>query len=224
MPLLLAVNARVCGVATFPASLNTRAVFCAFVEGKILQLPWCESLSNETGVISQELLLLNRAGFLSINSQPSVNGKPSDDAVFGWGGSGGYVYQKAYIEFFCLPEQFERLVEVLRSFKSITYNAVNRAGEQRSNYEGCTHVNAVTWGVFPGREIVQPTVVDSESFQIWKDEAFSLWGSKWQRLYDSSSRPFQLLQECMDCMMLVNLVENDYMNGNIFAPFHRLGI
>ncbi len=83
-------------------------------------------------------------------------------------------------------------------------------------------MNAVTWGVFPGREIVQPTVVDSESFYIWKDEAFSLWGSKWQRLYKSSSRSFQLLQECMDTMMLVNLVENDFMSGNIFAPFHRL--
>lgn len=29
-------------------------------------------------------------------------------------------------------------------------------------------VNAVTWGVFPGREIVQPTVVDAASFAIWK--------------------------------------------------------
>lgn len=28
--------------------------------------------------------------------------------------------------------------------------------------------NAVTWGVFPGREIVQPTVVDPVSFMFWK--------------------------------------------------------
>ena len=27
---------------------------------------------------------------------------------------------------------------------------------------------AVTWGVFPGKEIVQPTVVDSNAFQYWK--------------------------------------------------------
>jgi methylenetetrahydrofolate reductase (NADPH) len=40
------------------------------------------------------LLLLKKAGFLSIKSQPSVNGNPSDAAVFGWGGSGGFVYQK----------------------------------------------------------------------------------------------------------------------------------
>jgi methylenetetrahydrofolate reductase (NADPH) len=28
--------------------------------------------------------------------------------------------------------------------------------------------NAVTWGIFPGREIVQPTVVDPVSFLYWK--------------------------------------------------------
>jgi methylenetetrahydrofolate reductase (NADPH) len=27
---------------------------------------------------------------------------------------------------------------------------------------------AVTWGVFAGREIIQPTVVDPVSFMIWK--------------------------------------------------------
>lgn len=29
-------------------------------------------------------------------------------------------------------------------------------------------VNAVTWGVFPGKEVVQPTVVDPHSFSVWK--------------------------------------------------------
>lgn len=28
--------------------------------------------------------------------------------------------------------------------------------------------NAVTWGVFPGSEILQPTVVDPIAFQFWK--------------------------------------------------------
>ena len=27
---------------------------------------------------------------------------------------------------------------------------------------------AVTWGVFPGKEIIQPTVVDPVSFHFWK--------------------------------------------------------
>ena len=27
---------------------------------------------------------------------------------------------------------------------------------------------AVTWGVFPGKEIIQPTIVDTISFKVWK--------------------------------------------------------
>ena len=37
----------------------------------------------------------------------------------------------------------------------------------RSNV-GQSDVNAVTWGVFPGKEVVQPTVVDPHSFSVWK--------------------------------------------------------
>lgn len=37
----------------------------------------------------------------------------------------------------------------------------------RSNV-GQSSVNAVTWGVFPGKEVVQPTVVDPHSFSVWK--------------------------------------------------------
>jgi hypothetical protein len=33
--------------------------------------------------------------------QPAVDGRPSTDPEVGWGGPGGFVYQKAYIEFFC---------------------------------------------------------------------------------------------------------------------------
>ena len=37
-------------------------------------------------------------------------------------------------------------------------------------------MNAVTWGVFPDREVMQPTVVDFKSFVAWKDEARRLVG------------------------------------------------
>ena len=30
------------------------------------------------------------------------------------------------------------------------------------------HTNAVTWGVFPAKEILQPTVVDAQAFMAWK--------------------------------------------------------
>lgn len=41
------------------------------------------------------------------------------------------------------------------------------AVQVRSNV-GQSSVNAVTWGVFPGKEVVQPTVVDPHSFSVWK--------------------------------------------------------
>ena len=41
-------------------------------------------------------------------------------------------------------------------------------GEQ--DYTNCDELQpvAVTWGVFPGKEIIQPTVVDPIAFKSWK--------------------------------------------------------
>jgi len=59
-------------------------------EGKIKSLPWCEiPLAIESGQISKELVKLNESGFLTINSQPKVNGVPSEDPDVGWGAPGG---------------------------------------------------------------------------------------------------------------------------------------
>ena len=56
------------------------------------RLPWCaEPLQLETISIIERLSLINRSGFLTINSQPQLNGVDSEDPVFGWGGSGGVV-------------------------------------------------------------------------------------------------------------------------------------
>lgn len=49
----------------------------------------------------------------------------------------------------------------------ITYYAVNRRGDLRTNSQN-DGPNAVTWGVFVGKEIVQPTVVEAVSFMAWK--------------------------------------------------------
>ncbi|KPA80143.1 putative methylenetetrahydrofolate reductase [Leptomonas pyrrhocoris] len=38
-------------------------------------------------------------------------------------------------------------------------------------------VTAVTWGVFPGREVIQPTIVSVDSFRAWVGEAFDLWAA-----------------------------------------------
>ena len=72
-----------------------KAVFRDFCLGKVLSLPWSEQgASSEMKVIAEKLAQINDLGFLTINSQPAVNGVPSNDKVFGWGPSNGFVYQK----------------------------------------------------------------------------------------------------------------------------------
>ena len=78
-----------------------------------------------------------------------------------------YVYQKAYVEFFASPANFRALEPRLKASPAITYMAVN-ARQQMVGNVGPSDVNAVTWGVFPGKEIIQPTVVDPQSFAVWK--------------------------------------------------------
>lgn len=38
----------------------------------------------------------------------------SDDPIHGWGPKGGYVFQKAFVEFFVPAKEFERLEERLK--------------------------------------------------------------------------------------------------------------
>ena len=60
------------------------------------------------------------------------------------------------------------LQEVLLSYPFVNYHIVNHDGTKDVTNCDPSHPIAVTWGVFPGKEIVQPTVVDSISFNIWK--------------------------------------------------------
>jgi methylenetetrahydrofolate reductase (NADPH) len=136
----------------------------------VTRLPWNDDeLALETGLIVDRLAKLNRNGILTINSQPNVNGVSSSDEKVGWGGPGGYVYQKAYLEFFASPTKVDVLLKVIKEeYKWISYHVINHDGsEERTNSDEKVPI-AVTWGVFPGKEIIQPTVVDPESFHFWK--------------------------------------------------------
>jgi len=109
---------------------------------------------------------MNTHGLWTINSQPRVNGADSSDPRVGWGGAGGVVYQKAYIEFFTSPKILKVLIkEFEKHAPRVNYQAVNMKGECYSNTEDTI---GVTWGVFPGKEIIQPTVVDPVAFNVWK--------------------------------------------------------
>ena len=199
-------------------------VFAKFCAGKLDVFPWVDGeIQEETRRISAELEALNRAGFLTINSQPPVNGAASDDAEVGWGGPGGAVYQKAYLELFLADEKLQAFLERVGDFPTLSYQAMNLANETHTNLRPDA-VSAVTWGIFPGKEIIQPTVVDVETFHIWKDEAFEIWREGWASLYPEDSASRRLLEEIHDSYWLLNLIENNYTDGNIFAIFRELGV
>jgi len=167
---------------------------------------------------------------------------PSDDPQYGWGGKGGVLYQKSYIEMFVSPEMLAKLIEKIKLYgeekgdqiedgypsNPLMYQAADVHGNTYSNYiEYGTHTNfdttnfgstAVTWGVWPDREVIQPTIVDPETFLVWKEEAFDLW-NVWISIYPESSPSRELLQEIHDTYFLVNIVDNDYVDGDIFRIF-----
>ena len=77
----------------------------------------------------------------------------------------------------------------------------------------------MTWGVFPGCEVLQPTVVDSDAFLEWKSEAFALWLSRWAAAYDDDSAAADVLHEIHDAYYLINVVDDNFIDGNIFQLF-----
>lgn len=190
-------------------------VFARYVEGGIPHIPWCETpLQPESYLIQSQLATLNRAGFLTINSQPSVNGAASTHPTFGWGGHGGVVYQKAYCECFASPENTNRLVAMISDNPSMNLYAVNNAGQELRVGVEEGGITALTWGVFPNREILQPTIFDPTTFLVWAEEAFSLWTSLWQNLYDFESDSYELIENVRDTYYLVAIIDNDFVSAN----------
>lgn len=179
-------------------------VFVKYIENGLDSLPWSEApITNEIDVIKTDLISLNRRGLLTINSQPAVDGMKSSDAVYGWGPKNGYVYQKAYLELLIHPKLIDELTSRIERDPDLTYYAVNKAGTLKSNAAG-DGPNAVTWGVFPGKEIVQPTIVETISFLAWKDEAYRL-GIDWAHCHSPMSPSRQLIEDIMKNWYLVNI-------------------
>jgi len=197
-------------------------VFENYIGGKpnkdgvmVQRTPWCDSeLNQETGLIAQNLAKINKCGVLTINSQPSANCVESTDPILGWGQPGGYVFQKAYLEFFTSEENVMALLQVLGRFPGVNFQVVNNSG--RVNFTNIKHKRpiAVTWGVFPGREIMQPTIVDPIAFNQWRTEAFGLWTEQWGKLYEPDSCSRKVIESINESYYLVNLVDNDFPKGN----------
>merc|ERR1719238_538499 len=179
----------------------------------VTQLPWCaEKPGLEMVAIRNQLQEMCRAGMLTINSQARVNGALSTDLVYGWGPAGGVVYQKAYVEFFCSPTMLKKLKDHFLKKKDVDWMAISKSGDMQSSPNTTGPVTAVTWGVFPGREIQQPTVVDAASFKAWKDEAFALWDMFQEVNADTSA----IVSNVADTWYLVNVVDNNFLSGDLF--------
>lgn len=179
-------------------------LFVRYMEGKLESLPWSEQpITKEADVLRSSLIDLNRRGILTINSQPAVDGAKSSDPVYGWGPRNGYVYQKSYLEVLVHPDLVAELITRLERDPDFTYYAVNREGDLKTNAAN-DGPNAVTWGVFPGKEIVQPTIVETISFLAWKDEFFRL-GQDWARCYSSTNPSKYLIEDVMDTWVLMNI-------------------
>ncbi|KAI1006975.1 Methylenetetrahydrofolate reductase 1 [Podosphaera aphanis] len=199
-------------------------IFVKYLQGDIECLPWNEApISSEAENIKSGLIDLNQRGLLTINSQPAVNGVKSSDPVFGWGPPNGYVYQKAYLELLVPDNLINEIADRVSRNPDLTYHAVNKAGDFKSNMPIDTP-NAVTWGVFPAKEIVQPTIVEALSFMAWKDEAFRL-GMDWAHCHSALSPSRHLIAHMMESWYLVNIVQNDFhQTQGLFEVFEGLEV
>jgi methylenetetrahydrofolate reductase (NADPH) len=208
-----------------PTSVQDIAdLFVRYLEKGIDSLPWSEApLSSEADSIKDNLVALNKRGLLTINSQPAVDGVKSTHPVHGWGPSNGYVYQKSYLELLVHPDLFPEVIRRVEEHPQLTYYAVAKTGDLRTNAPS-DGPNAVTWGVFPGKEIVQPTIVESISFLAWRDEAYRL-GIDWAHCFDAGSPSRVLIEKVVNEWHLVNVVNNDFHeNHRIFEIFDGLQV
>jgi methylenetetrahydrofolate reductase (NADPH) len=165
--------------------------------------------------IRSQLMEMCKAGMLTINSQARVNGALSTDLVYGWGTPGGVVYQKAYVEFFCSPAMLKKLKEHFLKKKDVDWMAISKNGDMQTSPTNSGPVTAVTWGVFPGREIQQTTVVDAASFRAWKDEAFALWDMFLEVNAENADQK-RIVSNIAETWYLINVVDNNFLSGDLF--------
>ena len=233
------------------------SVFLRHLHSEIPDTPFSDApLSEESQVILPQLEKLTKRGWWTVGSQPAADGVKSTDPVFGWGPPGGYVYQKAFVEFFAPEADVERIISKVESEGKgwLDYFAINLEVRQlmspavTSLTGGMGFVkgylrtsmddngrNAVTWGVFPGQEIVQTTIIERESFLAWKvwvpssypthreltccqDAAFSLW-AEWASVYHPRSPEHELLEGVRKARWLVSIVHHDYIHHDSLWDF-----
>lgn len=231
-----AVARRLWGHPVEHSDINT--LFRRHVSGELYMVPWSEGgaeentsgLNPETELIRPELLkLIDGRGWWTLASQPAVNGVRSDDSIFGWGPQReGFVFQKPFVEFFCPNKDYTTILKPLfkkHGHDKLTWFAMNAAGDFESSLpsqptgvepddlgSNPESVNAVTWGVFRGKEIVTPTIIEEVSFRAWGEEAFRIW-DEWRRIYPRGSATERFLNNTKNDTWLVCVVGQQFGAG-----------
>lgn len=91
-------------------------LFLRYLNGETSSTPWSDSpLVAETDSIKPHLIKLNSKGWWTVGSQPAIDAAPSGDPIYGWGPRGGYVFQKAFVEFFCTKDDVTMLEARIKS-------------------------------------------------------------------------------------------------------------
>src|SRR6266702_1191924 len=108
-------------IGSRPSTLaDITALSLRFLRGEITSYPFSPApLSSESQLILPHLLRLAKNGWWPVGSQPAVDGLQSDHGTVGWGPAGGYVYQKAFVEFFASENIVERLEKAVEKVKGV---------------------------------------------------------------------------------------------------------
>ena len=89
-----------------------------------------------------------------------------------------------------------------------------------------SRANAVTWGIFPGREVLQPTIVEKESFVAWRDEFYQIL-QEWKLNFHKFNAPESatLIGKIIDDYVLCNIVDNNFVSpeNQIYSLLSELG-
>jgi methylenetetrahydrofolate reductase (NADPH) len=230
-----AVARRIWGHPVEPSDIST--LFRRHVSGDLYMVPWSEGgaeegagLNAETELIRPELLkLIDGRGWWTLASQPAVNGVRSDHHIFGWGPQReGFVFQKPFVEFFCSSNDYNTILKPLfekHGHDKLVWFATNNTGAFESSLpaqpadveldelnDNPESVNAVTWGVFRGKEIVTPTIIEEVSFRAWGEEAFRIW-DEWRRIYPRGSPTERFLDTTKNDTWLVCVVGQQFGAG-----------
>ncbi|KAL5635281.1 hypothetical protein ACGC1H_004161 [Rhizoctonia solani] len=195
-------------------------LFLAYLNHTASTTPFSpEPLSDESATILPHLVSVTKRGLWTVASQPAVDGAPSGDPVIGWGPKDGRVFQKSFVEFFATETDLEKVAQAIEDSGDgwLTFFAGNNEDGFLTNIPD-SGSNVVTWGVFPGKEIAQPTIIDRDSFLAWKDDAFMIWHD-FGLCYPPGSPTRKLLENVIKTRWLVNIIHHDYKNSNALWDF-----